>query len=138
MVKHTRAHSGVCRPRKEPSGYRASILHTPKQSGDNGTRRGTVRSRLVRIRRTLFSGRETPKPPGPHSTKAIPMSKRTHRELITLVRQAADLASEAHFDGLDPRTAVFAAAMQVAFPQSMSRRDIADWLRRLANEFEAY
>lgn len=59
------------------------------------------------------------------------------KEVRTLARRAADLALEASMDGLDAATAVMAAAIHVSFDAEMNRHDIADWLRRLADEMEA-
>jgi hypothetical protein len=64
--------------------------------------------------------------------------KKASKEVRALARRAADLAAEASLDGLDAATAVMAAAIHVSFDAHMSRRDIADWFRRLADEFEVW
>jgi hypothetical protein len=61
--------------------------------------------------------------------------KRPSKEVRALARRAAALAEQASLDGLDAPTAVMAAAISVSFEQ-MSRADIADWFRRLADEME--
>ena len=58
------------------------------------------------------------------------------RKVLALAREAAALAIEASTDGLDAATAIMAAAIHVSFPEDMSRRDIADWFRRFADEIE--
>lgn len=63
--------------------------------------------------------------------------RRASKEVRALARRAADLAAEASLDGLDAATAVMAAAIHVSFDARMTRRDLADWFRRLAAEFEA-
>lgn len=57
-------------------------------------------------------------------------------EVQALARRAATVAAQAALDGLDAATAVMAAAIHVSFSARMTNRDIADWLRRLANELE--
>lgn len=58
------------------------------------------------------------------------------KQVRALARRAADVAAEASLDGLDAATAVMAAAIHVSFDARMSCRDIADWLRRLADEMD--
>lgn len=64
-------------------------------------------------------------------------AERGEAEIHALAHRAAALAVQASLDGLDAATAVMAAAIHVAFPEDMSRRDIADWMRRFAAEMEA-
>jgi hypothetical protein len=58
-------------------------------------------------------------------------------EVQALVHRAALVAMEASADGLDPSTAVMAAAIDVCFPPDATNQDIADWMRRCADELEA-
>jgi hypothetical protein len=64
------------------------------------------------------------------------MKKRPSREVRALARRAADVAAQAQLDGLDAARAVMAAAIHIAFDARMSAADIADWLRRLAEELD--
>lgn len=59
-------------------------------------------------------------------------------EVHSLIRRAAIVAMEASADGLDPSTAVMAAAIDVClFGAGMTNLDAADWMRRCADELEA-
>jgi hypothetical protein len=62
--------------------------------------------------------------------------RRASKEVRMLARRAAALTAEANMDGLDAALAVMAAAIYVSFDAAMTRRDIADWFRRLAAEFD--
>jgi len=65
------------------------------------------------------------------------MKKRTSEKVRDLARKVADVASYAPLDDLDMAHAVMAAAFYISLQRArMSRADLSDWLRRLAQEVD--
>ena len=64
------------------------------------------------------------------------MRKRFSKQLCALAHRAFDLGVTARLDPLDAARALIAATIHLCQIGRMQRRDIADWLRRLAKELD--
>lgn len=67
-------------------------------------------------------------------TKQDPLE--ASRDVRIIARKVGDIAAEAALDGLDTVTALMAGLIYVCRRVHMSDRDIANWFRRLADEFD--